>query len=170
MHAFAQGYPIDPDAFDRERGSAAGSTRMHYKTFFTCIGRVLPCRYCRDSYMAFAERLPIDSYLGSRASLVEWVYRIHGMVNDKLGVVYSGVTLKGVYDRYESLRASCHPSKTVLNGCTTPMRGYRKMYSSVVVGPRSGAARIVPSYIMIVAVFVAGMLIQRRIGRPGRFG
>lgn len=58
--------------------------RQKYKSFFTILGDVLPCSYCRCSYKQFLEIIPIDNYLDTRLHLAFWLYQIHCKVNEKL--------------------------------------------------------------------------------------
>ena len=122
LHSIAQNYPWEPTAEKKES----------YKLFFRLVGDVLPCRYCRESYLDFvkAEGTCLDdSVMKSRKTLVEWLYRIHNKVNKKLG--YSGTpTLKEVWDKYESYRSKCKKSPEIVEkvqkGCLDPLKGFRK--------------------------------------------
>ena len=58
--------------------------KQNYKEFFRFLGKVLPCRYCRESYAIFTKMLPIDPYLQYPMGPMYWSYLIHNMVNDKL--------------------------------------------------------------------------------------
>ena len=60
--------------------------------FLECLGVVLPCVFCRESYVTFVHQ--IQRQMGNM-SLVEiiqsaqlsvWMYKLHEMVNDKLNV------------------------------------------------------------------------------------
>jgi hypothetical protein len=54
------------------------------RDFFKTLEFILPCKYCRQSFSEFMERMPIDSHLGSARSLAHWLFHIHNMVNEKL--------------------------------------------------------------------------------------
>jgi len=57
-----------------------------YKQYFQSVGDVLPCRYCRDSYVVFYNQLNIDKYLNSKKKnmLMKFVYDLKELVNEKL--------------------------------------------------------------------------------------
>lgn len=60
--------------------------KYEMKEFFTSLGNILPCKYCRDSYKKYIKQIPIDNYLGSKKELCFWLYTLHNKVNDKLRV------------------------------------------------------------------------------------
>jgi len=76
MFTFAFGYYLNPlpcEIKDPE-----------YITFFKLFGKVLPCKYCRDSYTKFFESLPIKEYLKQDYGLVRFIYDLKNLVNHKL--------------------------------------------------------------------------------------
>lgn len=74
-----------------------------YKRFFSSLGDLLPCRFCRDSYKVFIEYVPLCRYLGTRMGLTYWLYTIHDLVNRKLGK--RSPTFLEVVERYEKNRS-----------------------------------------------------------------
>lgn len=56
----------------------------HYKIFFSSLGHVLGCKYCRISYQKFFKQLNIERYLGQKRGLLRFVYDLKNMVNEKL--------------------------------------------------------------------------------------
>lgn len=132
LHCVTFGYPIDPDQYDQENGLPPGHTRRHYAHFFNEVGRVLPCRYCRDSYLEYIRDLPVERHLYNRDSLVKWLFLIHNKVNDKLGVKYCDAELTKVKQRFETYRAKCkalskdEKKKNEEKGCLTPADGTPK--------------------------------------------
>jgi hypothetical protein len=72
-------------------------------------------------------------HLGSRQELAKWLYDIHNLVNDKLGVpVCERPSFEEIEERYESFRAACKPiSEKEKNdkagkGCIAPAAGKPK--------------------------------------------
>lgn len=132
LHCVTFGYPLDPDNYDQQHGMPPGSTRKHYSKFFNEVGRVLPCRYCRDSYQEYILELPVEKFLKDRESLVKWLYHIHNRVNDKLGAKYCDISIQSLKKRYEAYRAKCKAlsaSEKQVNeekGCLTPADGTPK--------------------------------------------
>ena len=97
------------------------------KKFFSSLGNVLPCRYCRDSYNDYVRKSPItDEVLSSRKNLAKWFYEIHNRVNEKLKVPRSEwPSFKEFYERYEMFRSKCGgKSKGV--GCVSSKDGVKK--------------------------------------------
>ena len=104
-----------------------------YYRFFYYLGKVLPCKYCRNSYMEFFTQNSPLSHLGSRQELAKWLYDVHNMVNDKLGVpACERPSFEDIEERYQSFRASCKPlSEKERNdkagkGCIAPADGKPK--------------------------------------------
>lgn len=110
FHSITFGYPLKPT--DQEK--------QDYLEYFTIIGKVFPCRYCRDSYQKFitdGDTILNMKTMESRETLTRWAYRLHNRVNNKLGTDY-GTTYEEMYDKYESYRARCtHTEK----GCLMPL-------------------------------------------------
>ena len=139
LHCVAAGYPVDPDEYDYIRGNARGHTRRGYSSFFKNTGHVLPCRFCRKSYIHFLSETPVEEYLHSRQALFEWLFIIHNKVNDKIGDKQE-TDLESVVNKYERFRAKCHHhhhhhQNKKATGCTEPAKHYDKMRCRLVVEP-----------------------------------
>jgi hypothetical protein len=129
LHCVTFGYPYVIDEFDYTHFQK----RNDYKQFFTYLGKILPCRYCRESYNQYIKELPIDNFLGSRKDLCLWLYLIHNKVNDKLGVPKCDIpSFKELQEKYESYRAECKKTtekerlEKKAKGCVTPIDGIKK--------------------------------------------
>lgn len=112
-HSVTFGYPIEPTPLQREE----------YRQYFTSLGHVLPCRYCRESYQKFISEGPTkltDEVLKNRDSLTRWMYDVHQAVNAKLEVDY-GITYEDTVDKYESFRAKCGKPVKTEKGCVAPL-------------------------------------------------
>lgn len=109
IHSMTFGYPLEPSDIQKTQ----------YRDFFTGLGHVLPCGWCRVSYNKFITNNVIieDKDLINRDALIYWGYRIHQEVNKKLGVDY-GTTIEDLYDKYGSYRAKCIVAE---RGCTMPI-------------------------------------------------
>jgi hypothetical protein len=119
LHSIAQNYPWRP----------TNEQKNNYLSFFKLIGKVLPCRYCRESYEEYitSDSLELNmSRMESRETLVTWLYNVHNRINEKLEI--KGIpTLKEVWNKYESFRSKC--TKSVIKpkkGCLDPLKGFRK--------------------------------------------
>src|SRR6476469_7314365 len=56
-----------------------------YTKFFESIGDILPCKYCRQSYVPFYESLDIKRYLDMPScGLIRFVYDMKQLVSNKL--------------------------------------------------------------------------------------
>jgi hypothetical protein len=58
--------------------------KHYFKNLLHSLQYIMPCVYCRDSYIQFYNELPIDSYLKGRIYLMYYVYLIKDKVNNKL--------------------------------------------------------------------------------------
>lgn len=75
IHYIALGYPASPSK----------ATAEAYKSFFTSLHHVIPCKKCASHYMDHLQELPIDGYLTDTSSLFEWTVLLHNIVNRQLG-------------------------------------------------------------------------------------
>ena len=129
LHSITFGYPYKIDPTNPEHISKQND----YYRFFYYLGKVMPCKYCRDSYMNFFTKQSPMSKLGSRKEFSKWLYDVHNMVNDKLGVPScERPTFEEVEEQYQSFRASCKPlteserSNNAGKGCVAPQDGKPK--------------------------------------------
>lgn len=141
LHCITFGYPYTINPINPDHAYK----KQHYKTFFEMIGYVLPCKYCRESYVKFMKEIPIDQHLDSRKDLCEWLYLIHNKVNDKLGVPKESIpSFNEVQDFYEQFRAKCKKTtekERELNkekGCIRPADGTPKKCLISVVACKDG--------------------------------
>lgn len=123
MHTIGRNYPQEPTE----------QQKRDYFTFFKILGSVLPCKYCRQSYIQFIQEPSTTlnkEVMKDRETLSKWIYDIHNKVNKKLDVTCKP-SFKEVVEKYESFRSKCTKSpdiieKEVKKGCTDPLKGYRK--------------------------------------------
>ncbi len=117
FHSITFGFPIVPNEQEKQ----------DYLAYFTILGKVLPCIYCRQSYQKFITEsmTKLDmNVVKSRETLTQWGFRLHDTVNNKLGVDY-GETYEELCYKYESYRARC----TILEkGCLMPLDMKAKSY------------------------------------------
>ena len=74
IHAISFNYPINPTQQDREK----------YYEFFNSLSYVLPCGTCQEAYRKKLQKLNILDHLNSRELLVEFVIKLHNLVNKDL--------------------------------------------------------------------------------------
>ena len=55
-----------------------------YRAYFESIGWVLPCKFCRDSYVDFLNELDFDEYVDMDCGMIRLVYDLKNKVNEKL--------------------------------------------------------------------------------------
>ena len=128
LHSIAAGYPINPTEDHKE----------NYFNFFTSIGYVLPCKYCRESYNNFLKEshLNLKDHLESRNHIQYWLYKIQNKVNGKLGVPECEIpSFKDHKKKFEKFRAKCSPTTEEErrmkheSGCVIPKNGISKKCS-----------------------------------------
>jgi len=129
LHCISFGFPYKIDPTNPEHIEKQND----YYRFFYYLGKVMPCKYCRNSYMDFFTKLSPMSKLGSRKEFTKWLYDIHNMVNEKLGVPEcEKPTFEEIEEKYQSFRASCSPitekqrSVNSVKGCVVPQDGISK--------------------------------------------
>lgn len=126
LHCITFGYPYAINPQNPEHQTKAED----YYNFFYYLGRVMPCRYCRESYQEFFREHDIRNSLANRHDICEWLYTIHNRVNHKLGVPKCNIpSFDEIIARYESFRAKCKKTTeeerqaNQSKGCVTPADG-----------------------------------------------
>ncbi|CAN0062494.1 unnamed protein product [Pylaiella littoralis] len=164
LHCVAAGHPVDPDEYDDIRGNMRGHTKHKYIAYFKSAGHVLPCRFCRESYLVVLTEIPIEKYIHSRQNLYEWLFIVHNKVNEKIGDKQE-TSLQAVVDKYKKLRATCSPSSKSL-GCTEPAIKNAKMSCRLVIEPvdRFAKRRMVGACVAaaVVVVVIALVVVARK--------
>ena len=129
LHCVTLGYPYKIN----DKNKKHILRKKHTKIFFTSLGYILPCKYCRDSYLKYISENPIDNHLNTRKKLAKWFYNIHNKINKKLGVPKCDIpTFKEFYQKYETYRAKCKKTtkkdvkKRKEKGCLNPKDGVPK--------------------------------------------
>lgn len=56
-----------------------------FESFFVSLKDTLPCCFCRESYSIILNKFPVKPFLDTRLGVAYWVYRLHNLVNEKLG-------------------------------------------------------------------------------------
>jgi len=74
LHTLSFIYPENPSFNDK----------VKMQEFMNSLCFILPCKYCRLSFTKYISSLPINNYLDSRTTMIEWLYKIHNKVNNKL--------------------------------------------------------------------------------------
>lgn len=76
--------------------------------FIKLTPKILPCKYCRISMSKYIKSLPIEKYAGSKDRAIEWIYRLHNKVNNKLRrqgyCITDNPTLDQVNDIYREIK------------------------------------------------------------------
>jgi len=95
LHAITFNYPLKPTQADKDK----------YSSYFRQTGHILPCKYCRKSYIAYMKEIPIEPFLDTREGVCYWLFTIHNLVNHKL---YKPLEkFSDVIVKYEKMRAKC---------------------------------------------------------------
>jgi len=75
MHILSMAYPDDP-TYSEKRAA---------KDLFNALAQLLPCPVCRSHYKETIQKIPVETWLDNRKSLIEWVWMVHNAVNERLG-------------------------------------------------------------------------------------
>ena len=96
LHILTFIYPETPSFNDK----------VKMREFMNLLCFILPCKYCRLSFTKYIKSCSIDDYLDSRATMVEWLYKIHNKINKKLRIQgfckHSNPELSSVITHYEA--------------------------------------------------------------------
>lgn len=77
LHTISFYYPDSPSEDERKAA----------KNFFYSLAYLLPCDECAQEYSKMLANNPIESALVGRQELSSWVYKLHSIVNKRLGKV-----------------------------------------------------------------------------------
>ena len=84
LHSMAMSYPKKIN----EKNPEHLRTKNSMFSVLSNLGDILPCPLCGNSYNNYIRRpeLSIWDHLDTRGNLIEFIYKIHNKVNEKLGV------------------------------------------------------------------------------------
>lgn len=157
LHCITFGYPNTIDEFNNEHFQK----RTEYKKFFEYLGKVLPCKYCRESYDKYFKELPIDNFLNNRRDLIMWLYMIHNKVNNKLGVPPCEIPkFEDFYKKYEAFRAKCKKTteeeriEKKSKGCITPADGVKKKSYLEVINCKNDSQHVLIRKDILITVII----------------
>ena len=172
LHCVTFGYPFKIDEMNPEHLEK----KNFYKNFFFNLGKVLPCKYCRESYDKYFKEIPIDNFLNTRKELCLWLYLIHNKVNDKLGVPTCDIpSFDEVHTKYESYRAQCKKTttkerlKNIEKGCIKPADGISKKSVLTVVTNQNNTYNILLSIIILSLIYFLFIFIIKNINKFKKF-
>lgn len=74
LHYVTLGYPENPTNIDKN----------NYAIFFKSLTSVLPCEKCSMNFKKNIREFPIENYLDSKENLIDWLIKIHNLVNQEL--------------------------------------------------------------------------------------
>ena len=109
LHCMVTGYPDKIDTKNKDHILR----RKHIIKFLQELPYVLPCKYCRESFIQFSEELPVENYANSNKDLCRWLYKMHTKVNDKLGIS-DQPTFAQTCLKFNKFKAVCNKTK---KGC-----------------------------------------------------
>jgi hypothetical protein len=116
LHTISFNYPDNPTREDKE----------NYYNFLKYLGKVLPCKFCRDNYCKnFAKIGFNENCLSNRNSFSRCIYRLHNAVNYDLNKTCTE-DYKTVRDKYEHFRARCNKDDKKSTGCTKSFYGIKQ--------------------------------------------
>ena len=117
LHTMSFNYPVDPTEEDK----------VNYKQYIMSMGKILPCKYCRDNFKKNIKSVPLNkSSLKNREAFSKWMFDFHNEVNKSLKKPIHKDYYK-VREIYESFRARCgKDSKKIELGCTNPIDKVKK--------------------------------------------
>ena len=102
LHTISVNYPEKPTYKDKSQ----------YYDFFYNLQNILPCQSCKINYIKHLQRNPISPNLDSRQALVNWVVKIHNLVNIEGGkpIMDTATVVKKYKDIYENKQGHgyCH--------------------------------------------------------------
>tara|TARA_B100001094_G_C18177830_1_gene798953 strand:- start:1752 stop:2282 length:531 start_codon:yes stop_codon:yes gene_type:complete len=117
LHTMSFNYPVNPTDKDKE----------YYRNFIKSMGKILPCKYCRDNYKINLKNVPINqTALKNRENFSKWMFNFHNEINKQLKKPIHK-NYNEVRDLYETFRARCGKDNQKIElGCTDPVNKIKK--------------------------------------------
>lgn len=112
MNTSAWGPPLHRGLFFIAAGYDLNETPKHikdkqYKDFFQNLGKVLPCKWCRQSYEHFFTLLDIDRYMKMPScGLIRFYYDMRELINRKL----ESQEEKALHEEFRNLTQQMSPN------------------------------------------------------------
>jgi hypothetical protein len=132
LHTISFNYPDKPTYRDKSQ----------YYDFFYGLQNILPCQSCKINYIKHLQQNPVSPALDSKKSLVQWVIKIHNLVNIEGGksVMSTPEVIQKYKDVYENKLGNgyCHyfdnyPEKEKKKQEQTDMKMWKKaMFGAIV--------------------------------------
>lgn len=120
LHTMSFNYPVNPTI----------QQKIHYYKFLKYLGKILPCKYCRDNYPKNLQSLNFsfsDNIFGNRENFSRFIYNLHNQINLMLNKpIYK--TFEQVREQYELFRSRCinqNHNSNIEKGCTVPFYGQK---------------------------------------------
>lgn len=97
IHITSFNYPVEPTEEDKK----------NYSNWLMSIGKILPCRYCRENFPKNIEAAGYnyDTCMKSRDSFSKFCYELHDVVNKMLKK--TSPPFEEIRSKYELFRAKC---------------------------------------------------------------
>lgn len=142
LHMISFNYPVKPTP----------QQKKDYARFVLHLGKVLPCRYCRDNFPRNLRAAGFgNDAFASRDAFSRFVYRLHDGVNRMLKKPSGGgkgLRFEDVRERYEQFRSRCLTSTERRadrrakkeSGCTEPLFANAKGRCVLRIVPQDSAA------------------------------
>ncbi len=116
LHTISFNYPDNPTREDKE----------NYYNFLKYLGKVLPCKFCRDNYAKNFKNIGFnENCLRNRESFSRCIYKLHKIVNKDLSKICDE-DYKTVRNKYENFRARCSKDTKKSLGCTKSFYGIKQ--------------------------------------------
>ena len=79
--------------------------KAKYRSFFTKLGNVLPCKKCRENYKMHLKKYPMnEKVMKTRRSFAKWLFEIHNQTSKLLKKSYTK-TFTQTMKKYEKHRS-----------------------------------------------------------------
>ena len=97
LHTISFNYPVNPSEEDKD----------NYYDFLISLGKILPCKYCRDNYKNNLNNIKFNEHdFDTRDNFSKMIFDLHNEVN-KVLYKKSKVNYDNTKWKYEHFRARC---------------------------------------------------------------
>ena len=144
LHIITFNYPENPSPFHKES----------YRDFFNALKNVIPCEQCRKHYTRHLQDCPITPHLDSKKQIIEWLIKIHNLVNVSLNKnTFTTEEVLNIYEHIEPVNPFIIHSQELEDKIKEQFESNKTRYSDDDLKKKNkGLFNIIISLIVIIVI------------------
>ena len=91
----------------------------NYEKFYTLVGQTMPYPEIKPIYNELLSEFPVKDHLSCGDELALWVYNLHKIINDELGLAPLA-SFAMIKSRFDAIKSNCNKEKKNVGTCQIP--------------------------------------------------